>query len=132
MDGYSNSALQAACFGLIVTAFIFFIPMNLALKLPATHRMLNTLSERVAELASKAGIKVTRLWKLDARSRYEQEVEALRETVALRNSETPLTTNIPVSAWDRDTISNKWNRYRSDAPDGDIDLVENPRHKVST
>jgi hypothetical protein len=86
IDGYSGSGLQGACFGLIVMAFVFFIPMNIASKVPATHRMLESLMEYLSMQASKLGFKVTRLWTLDARSRYEQEVEALRESVVFRNT----------------------------------------------
>jgi hypothetical protein len=55
--------------------------MNLASKIPSTHRLLESLTQYVSRQASKLGIKVTRVWKLDARSRYEQEVETLRESI---------------------------------------------------
>jgi hypothetical protein len=86
IDGYSGTGLQTACFVLVLIAFVVFIPMNIASKVPATHRMLESLTEFLSGQASKLGFKVTRFWKLDARSRYEKEVEALRESVVLRNS----------------------------------------------
>jgi hypothetical protein len=86
-DHYDKSSLIAACVTLILTALLCFIPMNLASKIPSTRRLLESLTQYVSRQASKLGIKVTRVWKLDARSRYEQEVETLRESIALRNSE---------------------------------------------
>lgn len=135
-DGYSNSGLQAACFGLILTATIFFIPMNLAVKLPATHRLLSAFSGYMSNLAAKVGIKATRLWNLDARTRYEKEVEAMRESsaylYAMRNSEMPVSAAVPIATRGRELSADKWKRFRTDAPDGDIVLVENPTHGTSS
>jgi hypothetical protein len=85
-DGYSGTGLQAACFVLVLVVFAAFIPINIASKVPATYRMLESLTEFFSGQASKLGFKLTQVWKLDARSRYEQEVEALRESAVLRNS----------------------------------------------
>jgi hypothetical protein len=136
MDGYSGSGLQAACFGLIIIAFVFFIPLNFASKIPATHRMIESLTEYISSQASKLGIKVTRVWKLDARSRYEQEVEELRESIAIRNSEilgidpnirkSVISETHPIISGD---FGSPRSRLRSDEG---IDLVENPKHKDVT
>jgi hypothetical protein len=138
MDGYSSSGLQAACFGLIIAVFIFFIPMNIASKLPATHRMLESLTEYLSGQASKLGIKVTRVWKLDARSRYEQEVEALRESVTLRRSE--MLTHYPymdsvkdpaayeISVGDSGKVVGRLNPPEVNDRGGGIELAERPNN----
>jgi hypothetical protein len=66
---------------LIFLALVFFVPMNVAAKNPSVHRLAESWSAMATAQLSKLGIKVTRLWMLDARSRYQQEIEELRESM---------------------------------------------------
>jgi hypothetical protein len=81
MDNYSREGMLNTCFSLVVVAFAFFVPMNVAAKIPSAHRLAESWSAMATAQLSKLGIKVTRLWVLDARSRYQQEIEELRESM---------------------------------------------------
>jgi hypothetical protein len=81
LDDYNKGAMMNTCFSLVVLAFTFFVPMSIAAKIPAVHRLIESWSAIVTAQLSKMGIKVTRLWRLDARSRYQQEIEELRESI---------------------------------------------------
>jgi hypothetical protein len=77
-DNYSKMGMLNTCFALIIVVLVFFVPMNVAAKVPAVRRLVESWSEIATAQLSKLGIKATRIWKLDARSRYQQEIEELR------------------------------------------------------
>jgi hypothetical protein len=81
VDNYSKEGMLNTCFSLVVLAFAFFVPMNVAAKIPSVHRQVESWSAMVTAQLSRLGIKVTRVWTLDARSRYQQEIEELRESI---------------------------------------------------
>jgi hypothetical protein len=111
VDNYSREGMLNTCFSLVIVGFTFFVPMNVAAKIPATHRLLESWSAMATAQLSKLGIKVTRLWKLDARSRYQQEIEELRESI----NEIRLSQAIAKTQTDRPGVTLSTNSYSSAA-----------------
>jgi hypothetical protein len=81
VDNYSREGMLNTCFSLVVLALAFFVPMNVAAKIPSVHRQVESWSAMVTAQLSRLGIKVTRVWTLDARFRYHKENEELRESI---------------------------------------------------
>jgi hypothetical protein len=87
VENYSREGMLNTCFTLIFVALVFFVPMNVVAKIPSVHRLVESWSAMMTAQLSRLGIKVTRVRQLDARSRYQHEIEELRESVsALRVS----------------------------------------------
>jgi hypothetical protein len=84
VDNYNKEDMLNTCFALTIVALVFFVPVNVAAKVPAVRRLMESWSEIATAQLSKLGIKVTRIWTLDARSRYQQENEKLRETIVIQ------------------------------------------------
>jgi hypothetical protein len=80
-DNYSKIGLMDSGLALLVVALFGFVPMNIAAKIPSSRRVITNLNARLQQEMSKLGIRVNRVWNLDARSRYQVEVEALRESI---------------------------------------------------
>jgi hypothetical protein len=80
-DNYSEVGLMDAGLSMLMVALFVFVPMNIAAKIPSSRSTIKDLNARVLQKMSKFGIRVTRVWKLDARSRYQVEMEALRESM---------------------------------------------------
>jgi hypothetical protein len=151
VDNYSEDALYNTCFSLIVFALALFVPMNVAAKNPSVQRQVESWSAMVTAQLSKLGIKVSRVWTLDARSRYHKEIEELRESIneirlshahaktegldGDRNGTALLVSKLTAASiykgsdvcegGDSELQSNG---YR-DGSDAGISLVENPVHK---
>jgi hypothetical protein len=78
VENYSREGMMNTGLALLILALAFFVPMNAVAKIPSVHHFVESWSAIVTAQLSKLGIKARLVWKLDARSRYQQEIEELR------------------------------------------------------
>jgi hypothetical protein len=158
VENYSREGMLNTCFTLIFLALVFFVPMNVVAKVPSVHRQLESWSAMMTAQLSRLGIKVSRMWQLDARSRYQHEIEELRESVselrvslahaqgldggrdgdlvAMKIDEAQSVHSPGDGGFDDNddedielrSSASSIRRRRSDSDDDDINLIENPVH----
>ena len=81
LEIYTKAGFFNATFTLVIIAFCFFLPLNIAQKLPSMQVYLSKIVDTFNAAVSLTGFDLSFFHGLDARSRYAKEEEAKEEIV---------------------------------------------------
>ena len=81
LDYYSKDNIFNASFTMVLFAFFFFLPLNIAQKLPSTQVYLSKIMGAFTAAVSLTGFDLSFFRGLDARSRYAKEMEETDEAL---------------------------------------------------